>query len=311
MSRPGRLRSAVGHPLVGQVAMVGAVTCFGLSFSVIKWPGTSGSVIAWWRLVVSTGIWWAVLAVLRLRGRPLPSRETWRSVAPAALSFGLNISLMFVSVTRTSVAHSQFIVALAPLVLAPLGLVMFQERPAPGSLRWGALSFGGLVVVLAFGSDDGVATVAGDLLAVGGMLGFVGYLAFTKRARARGVGTLDFVAILMPVAVVTATPVAVLTSDSLWPASGETWMAIGILAVLTGMIGHVLLVYAQRSVPIVTVGVIQVSQPAQATFWAWVFLGESIALAQVPGMALVMAGLVLVVVAGQRAVARSVMPTPG
>jgi hypothetical protein len=35
--------------------MVGAVTCFALSFSVIKWPGTSGAVIAWWRLVVSAG----------------------------------------------------------------------------------------------------------------------------------------------------------------------------------------------------------------------------------------------------------------
>ncbi|MGB1381704.1 MAG: DMT family transporter [Ilumatobacteraceae bacterium] len=305
MSLPGRLRSAAGHSLIGPLAMVGAVTCFGLSFSVIKWPGTSGSVIAWWRLAASTVIWWSVLAVLRLRGRPLPSRATWVAVAPAALSFGLNISLMFVSVTRTSVAHSQFIVALAPLVLAPLGLVMFGEHPARGSLRWGALSFLGLVVVLWFGSDDGVATVAGDVLAVGGMLGFVGYLAFTKRARARGVGTLDFVAILMPVAMVTATPVAVVTSDSLWPASGETWVAIALLAVLTGMVGHALLVYAQRSVPIVTVGVIQVSQPAQATFWAWVFLGESIVLAQVPGMVLVMAGLVLVVVTGQRVEARA------
>ena len=148
--------------------------------------------------------------------------------------------------------------------------------------------------------------MAGDVLAVGGMLGFVGYLAFTKRARARGVGTLDFVAILMPVAMVTATPVAVVTSDSLWPASGETWVAIALLAVLTGMVGHALLVYAQRSGPIVTVGVIQVSQPAQATFWAWVFLGESIVLAQVPGMVLVMAGLVLVVVTGQRVEARAV-----
>ena len=291
--------------------MVGAVTCFALSFSVIKWPGTSGAVIAWWRLVVSAVIWWVVLAVLRLRGRPLPSRETWRAVVPAALSFGLNISLMFVSVTRTSVAHSQFIVALAPVVIAPLGLVMFQERPAPGSLRWGALSFGGLVIVLAFGSGDGVATIEGDLLAVGGMFGYVGYLMFTKRARSRGVGTLDFMAILMPVAVVTATPVAALTSDSLWPASGETWVAITILAVLTGMVAHGLLVFAQRSVPIATIGVIQVSQPAQSTFWAWVFLGESIAFAQVPGMVLVIVGLALVVSSGQRAVARSVIPTPG
>ncbi|NBU96582.1 MAG: EamA family transporter, partial [Actinobacteria bacterium] len=151
----------------------------------------------------------------------------------------------------------------------------------------------------------------GDLLAVGGMFGYVGYLMFTKRARSRGVGTLDFMAILMPVAVVTATPVAALTSDSLWPASGETWVAIAILAVLTGMVAHGLLVFAQRSVPIATIGVIQVSQPAQSTFWAWVFLGESIAFAQVPGMVLVIVGLALVVSSGQRAVARSVIPTPG
>ncbi|MDA0202596.1 MAG: DMT family transporter [Ilumatobacteraceae bacterium] len=311
MSTPSRLRSAGGHPLVGQVAMVGAVTCFALSFSVIKWPGTSGAVIAWWRLVVSALIWWVVLAVLRLRGRPLPSRETWRAVVPAALSFGVNISVLFAAVTRTSVAHSEFISSLAPLLLAPLGFVFFGERPQWRALRWGGLSFVGLVIVLAFGSGDGVATIEGDLLAVGGMFGYVGYLMFTKRARSRGVGTLDFMAILMPVAVVTATPVAALTSDSLWPASGETWVAIAILAVLTGMVAHGLLVFAQRSVPIATIGVIQVSQPAQSTFWAWVFLGESIAFAQVPGMVLVIVGLALVVSSGQRAVARSVMPTPG
>ena len=291
--------------------MVGAVTCFALSFSVIKWPGTSGAVIAWWRLVVSAVIWWVVLAVLRLRGRLLPSRETWRAVVPAALCFGVNISVLFAAVPRTSVAHSEFISSLAPLLLAPLGFVFFGERPQWRALRWGGLSFVGLVIVLAFGSGDGVATVEGDLLAVGGMLGYVGYLMFTKRARSRGVGTLDFMAILMPVAVVTATPVAALTSDTLWPASGETWVAIAILAVLTGMVAHGLLVFAQRSVPIATIGVIQVSQPAQSTFWAWVFLGESIAFAQVPGMVLVIVGLALVVSSGQRAVARSVMPTPG
>jgi len=261
--------------------------------------------------VVSAVIWWVVLAVLRLRGRPWPSRETWRAVVPAALSFGVNISVLFAAVTRTSVAHSEFISSLAPLLLAPLGFVFFGERPQWRALRWGGLSFVGLVIVLAFGSGDGVATIEGDLLAVGGMFGYVGYLMFTKRARSRGVGTLDFMAILMPVAVVTATPVAALTSDSLWPASGETWVAIAILAVLTGMVAHGLLVFAQRSVPIATIGVIQVSQPAQSTFWAWVFLGESIAFAQVPGMVLVIVGLALVVSSGQRAVARSVMPTPG
>ena len=69
---------------------------------------------------------------------------------------------------------------------------------------------------------------------------------------------------------------------------------------LTGVIAHSLLVFAQKIVPIATISMIQAGQPAQSTFLAWVFLGETISINQAPGMALVMTGSILVVITGQR-----------
>jgi drug/metabolite transporter (DMT)-like permease len=115
-------------------------------------------------------------------------------------------------------------------------------------------------------------------------------------------------AIMMPVALISATPVALgVAGDELWPLSGKAWITVALLSVLTGGLAHGLLFFAHRSVPIGTISVVQVSQPAMSVFWAWVIVGESITAIQVPGMALVMVGLALVVWFSQTG--RPVTPT--
>ena len=279
-----------------------AVAGFGVSLSVIKWPGIPGSVIAWWRLVGSSVLWWSFVVARHVRtGRPLPNRTAWRLATPAALCFGINISFIFLALTRTSVAHADFIASLGPLLLIPGGYLFFAERPRWRALRWGALSMVGLVLVLFTGPDQGIATVEGDVLVVAGLLGFVGYQLLSKRARGHAVEPSNFMAITMSVALVTATPVMLATgADDLWPLGWKAWTSVAILSVMTGMLAHGLLFYAHRSVPIATISIVQTSQPAQSTFWAWVLLGEAITLAQVPGMALVMIGMGTVVWLSQR-----------
>ncbi len=292
--------------------MLGASTCFALSYVVIKWPGTPGSVIAWWRLALATVFWWVFLAYRRVaKGVPFPSRTTWKYVTPAALLFGANIAVMFTGATKTSVAHLEFINALAPIVLAPLGFLFFKEHPQWKALRWGIFSFAGIAIVLSFGPTNGVATVEGDLLVATAFCAFLGYLLLTKRARAHGVTTVDFMAVMMPVAMVAATPVALLIAyDSFIPDTPKTWGSIFILAVLTGVIAHSLLVFAQKIVPIATISMIQAGQPATSTFLAWVFLGETISFSQAPGMALVIIGSILVVITGQRSLTAARKFTP-
>jgi drug/metabolite transporter (DMT)-like permease len=293
--------------VIGMLAVVASVMLFAISFSVIKWPDVSGSVIAWWRLVGSTLLWWVLLFGRRVTGAArLPSGRAWMLAVPAALCFGLNISLLFLGVTKTSVAHSEFIAAMVPLLLIPGGIVFFGERPNWKALRWGLISLVGLAIVLTYSPAGGVATVEGDLIIVAATVAFAGYQLYSKRARAHGVQPWDFMAIVMPVALVTATPVALLTGgDEMWPLSAEAWVAVILLSLMTGMVGHGLLYYAQRHVPISTVGIIQAGQPSQSAIWAWLLLGEAIALAQVPGMILVTLGLVLVVWSSQRAAAET------
>jgi drug/metabolite transporter (DMT)-like permease len=282
---------------LGLLAVIAATLSFAISLSVVKWPGVPGSVIAWWRLIGSSLLWWAFLVVRRQRtGRSLPTLEAWKLATPPALCFGVNISLFFLALTRTSVAHADFISSMSPLILIPAGFVFFGERPRWRALSWGGLSAIGLVIILSAGSDTGVATVGGDLLVVAGVLGFAGYQLLAKRARGRGVEPFDFMTIAMTVALVTATPVAITTAGAdLWPLSRNAWIAIAILSVMTGMVGHGLLYYAHKSVPIATISMLQTSQPTMSTFWAWVLLGETITIGQVPGMALVTIGVAMAV----------------
>jgi drug/metabolite transporter (DMT)-like permease len=297
----GRSRTTA-HTL-GLLGVIAAALSFAVSLSVVKWPGIPGSVIAWWRLIGSAMLWWAFLVIRRRRtGASLPTLAEWKLSTPPALCFGLNISLFFLALTRTSVAHADFIASMSPLILIPAGFVLFGEQPRWKALRWGGLSAIGLVIILATGSSTGVATVAGDLLVVAGVIGFAGYQLLAKRARQHGVEPFDFMAIVMTVALVTATPVALVTAgDDLWPLSAKAWVAVAVLSVMTGMVGHGMLYYAHRSVPIATISMIQTGQPTMSTFWAWVLLGETITISQVPGMALVTIGVAMAVWLSSRA----------
>lgn len=288
--------------LVGIAAVLSAVMLFALSLSIIKWPGIPGSVIAWWRLVGSSILWWVVLHVRRARtGRPLPSAATWKLAVVPALFFGINISFTFNALTRTSIAHADFIAAMSPLVTMPLGFLIFKERPQWKALGWGVLSIIGIAIVLFNGPAKGVATWQGDLLAVAGMTGLACYLLAAKYARAKGVETFDLMALVMPMALITATPVVlVIAGDQLWPLSWKAWTAVAILSVMTGMVAHGLLVFAHPRVPIATMSTMQVSQPALSALWAFLLLGEAVAPRQIPGMALVILGLALVSWSSQR-----------
>ena len=61
-----------------------------------------------------------------------------------------------------------------------------------------------------------------------------------------------------------------------------------------------LLVYAQKTIQIGTIGIAQVAQPALAVVWSFLILGEVVNNRQVTGIAIVMAGLLAFVVLHQR-----------
>lgn len=291
---------------LGMIAMVIAVVSFSLSSPLIKWSDSTGSVIAFWRLIGGVIAWWVVVIVFRVRSRtPFPNRSTWIAVLPAALFFGANIAIFFTAITKTSIAHAEFISALSPLVLLPAGAAWFQEQPNWRALRWGGLSIIGMVLVLFLGPANGSATLGGDLLMIVVLACWAGYLLMSKRARGRGVGTLEFMACLALLALLTAGPIAAsIAGSGIFEVTAKGWLVVLIMTLLTGMIAHGCVVFAQKTVPIATIGVMQSAQPALAVFWGVLILGETVSGPQVAGMVLVILGLVLFTWSSRRSLGR-------
>jgi drug/metabolite transporter (DMT)-like permease len=287
---------------IGFAAVALAVLSFSISSAMIKWSASTGSVVAFWRMIGAVGGWWLVVLFNRQRhGRPWPSRETWKLVLPPGLFFGANIAIFFTAITRTSIAHAEFITTLTPLVLLPAGAFFFGERPNWGALKFGLISIVGISLVLTFGPEGGEATLGGDLLMVLVIGTWTSYMLTSKRARSRGVDVIDFMACMMPLGLLTAGPIAAsIAGDGLFTLSARGWFVVALLTVATGMLAHGCIIFAQRQLPVATISIIQTGQPALAVFWGFIILGESVRAPQIVGMVLVVLGLSLFTRASQK-----------
>ena len=220
---------------------------------------------------------------------------------PAGLFFGANIAVFFTAITRTSIAHAEFITTLTPLILLPAGAVFFGERPNWSALKFGLISVVGIILVLAFGPDGGEATLGGDLLMVMVIGTWTGYMLTSKRARSHGVDVLDFMACMMPLGLITAGPIAVsIAGGGLFSLSPRGWIVVALLTFVTGMLAHGLIIFAQRHLPVATISIMQSGQPALSVFWGFLILGESVRAPQIAGMAFVVLGLSLFSWSSQR-----------
>ena len=82
--------------------------------------------------------------------------------------------------------------------------------------------------------------------------------------------------------------------------TGTGWTYTVILAALTGIAAHGWNVYAQKTIPIGTIGVAQVAQPALAVVWAFLLLGEELVWGQAIGIAIVTIGLLAFILLNER-----------
>ncbi len=110
-------------------------------------------------------------------------------------------------------------------------------------------------------------------------------------------------ATITPIAAITVLPLAV-WHGGLGTVSANGWLYIVLLTFLTGLAAHGLMVFAQKTIPIGTIGIAQVSQPALAAVWSFLLLGEELHGWQLVGMAVVLSGLLAFIVLNQRGARR-------
>ncbi len=279
---------------LGVLAVIGLVAAFSLSSTLVKRAETPGVLVAFWRMLMVSVLW---NLVLWSTGRRV-TRDDVRQVWLPGVFFGLNLAVFFAGATHNSVANAALIGSLAPFLIVPAGAWLFDEYINPRAIAFALIAFAGVAVVLLSAPPGGDASREGNVFGVIAMLLLVAYVTSTRHFR-RQMDVTTFMATICPIAALAVAPIALVHGDVL-EVSGTGWTYTIILTLTSGITAQGLLVYAQKTIQIGTIGIAQQAQPALAVIWSFLILGEVINGRQAAGIAIVVGGLIAFVVAHQR-----------
>jgi drug/metabolite transporter (DMT)-like permease len=290
---PTRTR-ALSAIALGVLAVVGMVIAFSLSSTLVKRAESPGVLVAFWRMITVSVVW---NVILWSTGRRITTRNVRPAFVPGVF-FGLNLAVFFAGATHNSVANAALIGSLAPFLIVPVGAWLFKEYIHPRALVFALVAFGGVAIVLFNAPPNGDASLEGNVFGMLAMLLLVAYVASTKHFR-QDMDVTTFMATICPIAAVAVLPLAIAHGD-VFTMSGTGWTYMLILTFTSGVAAQGLLVFAQKTIQIGTIGIAQVAQPALAVVWSFLLLGEVVNHRQMAGIAIVVGGLLAFVVLNQR-----------
>jgi drug/metabolite transporter (DMT)-like permease len=285
---------APGAKTLGALAVVGVVLAFSLSSTLVKRADSPGVLLAFWRMATVSAVW---NVYLWSTGRRVTMANVRQAAVPGVF-LGLNLAAFFAGVTHNSVVNAALIGSLSPFLIVPLGVKLFAEHIDRRALAFALVAFGGVGIVLLNAPPLGDASLVGNAFGMLAMLLWVGYVVSTRHFR-RDMDVSTFMATVTPIATLAVLPLAIATGD-VFGLSGTGWIYMLVLALLIGIAAHGLMVFAQKTIQIGTIGVTQVVQPALAVVWSFLLLGETLRPEQVGGIVLALSGLLGFVVLTQR-----------
>nr|WP_308190618.1 DMT family transporter [Streptomyces sp. HPF1205] len=281
------------------LALLGvAVAGVSMSAPLIAATAAPALAIAFWRNALAVGVL-APLALWRHRAglRGMGRRAVGLSVLSGVL-LALHFGLWLPSLGMTSVAASTALVTTTP-VWTTLILRVRGHRP-PGAVWAGtALAFLGVLLLTGVDLSTGARALAGDALALGAGLAAACYVLLGAEVRAAA-STTAYTFVCYGTTAVVLLAVCLVGGSPLggWP--GGTWLKIAALTAAAQLLGHSLLNRVVRGLgPSVTSTATLLESPGAALVAA-LWLGQTPPAAAYPALAVVLAGLALVVLAGRR-----------
>lgn len=281
------LRAQVRQPATGVcVAALLAATLFWAGGGVVaRSAPLGGPQLGFWRSLLAAVAYCSIFTAAGGRIR----WSTVRTAAPGGACFGLSVAAIFAAYKSTSFVSANVISALQPLLLVPVSARLGGHRIGARGLTLVVGAIGGTVLVTVASTGEGSWTLRGDLLAVLAAVLGCGYALGTKSAR-RTLGAFEYAAAAMVVSTVATLPGAALLGGGwIWPSTRQLgWAA---LLVAVGGTGHLLMAWAQRFLPVVTVSTIVLAEIPALAVASVIFFDERLRTLQVAGIVVTMVAL--------------------
>jgi drug/metabolite transporter (DMT)-like permease len=285
-------------PVADLLLLALSVGGISLSAPLISATAAPALAIAFWRNTMAVGVL-GPYALLRHRAelRRIERRALLLALAAGGL-LAVHFALWLPSLRMTSVASSTALVTTTPLWATLIMRLRGHRAPAPVWIGTGA-AFTGVLVLTGVDLSLSARAVAGDTLALAGGLAAAGYLLLGAEVR-RTVSTTAYTLLCYGTTAVLLLAGAVASGTALSGWDAGTWWKLVLLTASAQLLGHSLSNRVVRTLgPSVTSTAILLETPGAALIAA-LWLGQQPPAAAYPAVALILAGLILVIRTNRR-----------
>lgn len=259
--------------------------------------------IAFWRTALGSVLMAFPVAA---RQRTQFSKLRWNDIkwaAAAAVALALHFACFITSVKLTSVAAATALVCLQAAWIAVFQLLGGIKAPRPVLAGLG-LAMAGVVVVSGFDIGLSPQAALGDALAfAGGALAALYTMAGAKARRTMSTGI--YTTICYGVCAIVLLAMCLLGNQPLAGFSGQAWLGIAAVTLVSQIMGHTIFNHLLATISPLVVSMMILLEIPGAAILAAVFLGETLPAGTYVGLALILAGLgVVVLMQGRSSLAR-------
>lgn len=240
----------------------------------------------------------AIVIFAWMRLRAIPVTLPRRTIVPGLLMgvlFAIEFVCLFVALDLTSVTRSSVIFYTMPMWMA-LGahFVIPGDRLTPMKSAGLVLAFIGVVVALTLRGDDAQASLLGDLLALGGALGWAGLALLARGSKLREVR--PEVQLLWQLSI--SAPLLLIAALFFGPLLREPelihWAGLAFQTVVIVSAGFLFWLWLLSIYQPSSVAAFSFLSPVFGVLLGWMLLGEEVGAGILVALALVCAGLVLI-----------------
>ena len=267
-------------------ALSAGVLAFSTSGALTKLTSAPSVTIAFWVRVFSLAYLVAMFLFHNRRRRGDLLAGAWPHGLAAGLIFGVHILLYFWALKLTSVTVVFLLGALNPAVVGVFGWLFLNERLRPSQAFWTAMAIVAAIFVVVQRDASGGLPLFGNLVALVASLGYCAYFLVSRHAR-RSIGTTEFLVVATVVSMAVAGAAGFVGGVSLGMEPRDFWIA-ALLGLIPGTIGHLTVSWALRHVEAHAASTVLLAVPMFASLWAYLLVGERIALGQIVAGAVVL-----------------------
>lgn len=274
--------------------LFGGVFALSTSAIFVRIADAPSGVIAFYRLFLA-GVTLLPVFLLRRESRAelgTIGRKQWGQILSAGLFLALHYVLWFESLNFTSIASSTVLVSLQPLFSLGLERFVSKKKIRPTALIGCAIALVGCFIIGAGDFRISGKGLLGDILAFVAA-GVIAMYFFVGESVRKEISAVTYSVLSYFVSSVILFVYILLRGEAFGGYTGQTWWAFIGLALICTIGGQFVFNLLLKKVPASAVTMSILGEPIGTCILARLILGESVALQQLMGIVVIMAGMIV------------------